>query len=67
MVNYRGRSVVGFTGFLLGFTWFDEVSSLFDGFYWVLVGFTGFFLGFTGFYRVLLASSTWMTHFHLLS
>ena len=34
---------MGFTGFLLGFTWFDEVSSLFDGFYWVLVGFAGLY------------------------
>ena len=50
MVNYRGRSVVGFTGFLLGFTGYYWVV-------WVLPGFTGFYwvlLCLTGFYKVLL-------------
>ena len=49
--------LLGFTGFLLGFT----------GFYWVLLGFTefhGVLLGFTGFHGVLLGfiGFYWILH-----
>ena len=56
--------LLGFTGFLLGFTRFYWVLLGFTGFYWVLLGFTGFYWVFTGlnwvsmfFFCVLLGSA----------